>query len=312
MDYKMMRILFMGTPAIASYILEGLIKEGYNVIGVIAQKDKPVGRRKVIEMVPTKKVAFNYGIPVFQVEKIRLDYEFVKELKPDLIVTCAYGQIVPQGLLDIPRYGAINVHGSLLPELRGASPIQSAIIEGKKITGITIMEMIDRMDAGQMFLKKEVLIEDSDNYTSLYNKMMKVGLEALLEFLPNYQNGKVSGQEQDESQATYCNKITKEDEHLSLHCNPVSFVNWVRGLSDAPGGYLLLDGQVFKIFQAESYSTSCNHQVGEIISADKNGLLLQLEQGVVKLLIVQLQGKAKMSYRDFINGRKNLCGTILR
>ena len=150
---KETRILFMGTPEIASHILEGLINADYNIVGLIAQQDKPVGRKGIIEPVPTKKVAMKYNIPVYQVAKIRLDYEFVKEINPDLIITCAYGQIVPQGLLDIPRLGSINVHGSLLPKYRGASPIQQALINNDEVSGVTIMEMIDKMDAGKMYFK---------------------------------------------------------------------------------------------------------------------------------------------------------------
>ena len=148
------RIVYMGTPELSAEILEGLINHGYKIAGVIAQEDKPVGRKNVIQKVPTKVVAEKYQIPVYQPHRIRLDYDFVKQINPDLIITCAYGQIVPQGLLDIPRLGCINVHGSLLPKYRGASPIQSALIHGEKETGVTIMEMIDKMDAGRMIYKK--------------------------------------------------------------------------------------------------------------------------------------------------------------
>ncbi len=312
MNHKEMRILFMGTPKIAAHILNGLIEDGYNIIGLIAQKDKPVGRKGIIEPVPTKKVALEHNIPVYQVEKIRLEYEFVKEIKPDLIVTCAYGQIVPQGLLDIPLYGSINIHGSLLPELRGASPIQSAIIEGKTVSGVTIMEMIDKMDAGAMYLKEEVIVEKEDNYTSLYDKIAEAGLKALRKFLPQYDFGKPNGEEQDERLVTFCSKITKEQEHLNLELSTQQFVNWVRGLSETPGGYLLLDDRIFKIYKADIIADSVNHDIGEIIRADKIGLYLQLSNGVVSLLEVQLQGKSKMSYRDFVNGNKNLVGKILK
>ena len=154
------RIAFMGTPKIASYILEGLIEQGYNVVLVVANEDKPIGRKGNVEMVPTKVVANKYNIEVFQPHKIRLDYQRIKEVNPDLIVTCAYGQIVPQGLLDIPKLGAINVHGSLLPKYRGASPIQQALINNDTIAGVTIMEMIDKMDAGRMYYKKEIAIDE--------------------------------------------------------------------------------------------------------------------------------------------------------
>ena len=169
-----LRIVYMGTPSLSSYILEGLINNGYNIVGLVSQEDKPVGRKGLIEPTPTKQIALKYNIPVFQPHKIRLDYEFMKELKPDLIVTCAYGQILPQGLLDIPTLGSINVHGSLLPKYRGASPIQQALINGDKKSGVTIIEMIDKMDAGDMLDKEEFDLTIDDNYTSTCEKMAKV------------------------------------------------------------------------------------------------------------------------------------------
>lgn len=305
------RILYMGTPELSAHILEGLINNGYNIIGVVAQLDKPVGRKNIIEPVPTKKVALKYNIPVFQVEKIRLNYDFVKELNPDLIVTCAYGQIVPQGLLDIPSLGAINVHGSLLPKYRGASPIQSALINGEKVTGITIMKMIDKMDAGAMYHKEYINIEEDDNYSTLCEKIADAGLKGLLYSIPLLAKHELQGIEQDENLATFCTKIKKEDEHLSLNLNCDEFINMVRGLSNVPGGYLLLENQVFKIYKAKKVNCLVTHAVGTIVQADKRGLLLQLKDGQISLLEIQRQGKKKMDYKSFINGEKNIINQIL-
>lgn len=309
---KETRILFMGTPEIASHILEGLIVNGYNIVGLIAQQDKPVGRKGIIEPVPTKKVAMKYNIPVYQVAKIRLDYEFVKEINPDLIITCAYGQIVPQGLLDIPRLGSINVHGSLLPKYRGASPIQQSLINNDSISGVTIMEMIDKMDAGKMYYKKEIPLTKDDNYTSLYDKMKVAGLEALLEMLPDFLEGKIEGEEQDESLVTFCKKISKEEEHLSLENTCDQFLGYVKGLSYTPGGYLLDENQVFKILKAEKLNSSVTGQIGEIVKCDKFGLVLQLKDGQISLLEVQKQGKNKMDYKSFVNGNQNFIGKVLK
>ena len=195
---KNKRIVFMGTPEIASIVLEGLIESGFNIVAVVAQEDKPFGRKKVLKEVPTKVIANKYNIPVYQPHKIRLDYEFLKEIKPDLILTCAYGQIVPQGLLDIPSLGSLNLHGSLLPKYRGASPIQQALIHDDKVSGVTLMEMIDKMDAGRMYYKKEVLVDEDDNYTSLYNKIATCALQVAKEGLPLYLEGKLKGEEQNE------------------------------------------------------------------------------------------------------------------
>lgn len=306
------RIVFMGTPEIASFILEGLINNNYNIVGVIAQIDKPVGRKAIIEEVPTKVIAKKYNIPVFQPIKIRIDYDFLKELKPDLIITCAYGQIVPQGLLDIPSLGCINVHGSLLPKYRGASPIQQALINNDLETGVTIMEMIDKMDAGKMYYKKSVLIEEEDNYSSLYDKIKKIGLEALLEMLPDYIEGKIKGEEQNESLVSTCSKITKEQEHLSLDFSVEQFLGYVKGLSYHPGGYLFLDDQIFKILKAKKLNTLTTHKIGEIVQADKHGLILQLKDGQISLIEVQKPGKNRMDYKSFVNGNKQILGKILK
>ena len=306
------RIIFMGTPEIASYILEGLIKNEYNIVGIVSQEDKPVGRKGILTPPPVKVVGINNNIPVFQTKRIRDDYSFVEELKPDLIITCAYGQIVPQGLLDIPSLGSINVHGSLLPKYRGASPIQQSLINGDSVGGVTIMEMIYEMDAGTMYHKKEVNILPEDNYTSLYHKVKEAGLDALLEILPTLvekkKNKEDFGEEQDISLVTKCSKIKKESEHLSLEYDALTFINWVRGLSEIPGGYVLLDGQVFKILKAKYHSSSVEGEIGEIVKADKTGLILQLKDGQISLLEVQKQGKNKMDYKSFVNGNRDLVG----
>lgn len=305
------RIVFMGTPVISSVVLEALIKAGYDIVGVVAQEDKPVGRKKILEKVPTKVIAEKYNIPVFQPKKIRLDYEFMKELNPDLIITLAYGQIVPQGLLDIPRLGALNLHGSLLPKYRGAAPMQYALINNDKVTGMTLMQMIDKMDAGLMYAKKEVWIEPKDTLSSLTIKMTKCAEELILEALPLYLEGKLKGEEQDESKVSICPTIKQEQEHLSLLDGKERLIGWVRALNDHPGAYLYLDDIKIKIWEAEVLNDVVNHEVGEILSADKNGLIMQAKDGQIKLLVLQKEGKNKMDYKSFINGMQNLKGKIL-
>ena len=305
-----LRIVYMGTPSLSSYILEGLINNGYNIVGLVSQEDKPVGRKGLIEPTPTKQIALKYNIPVFQPHKIRLDYEFMKELKPDLIVTCAYGQILPQGLLDIPTLGSINVHGSLLPKYRGASPIQQALINGDKKSGVTIIEMIDKMDAGDMLDKEEFDLTKDDNYTSTCLKIAESGLKALLKVIPEIALHQETRIPQDEEKATFCKKITKEEEHLNLSLSSEEVNNYIRALSSTPGGYVLLDGLVFKIYKAEVVEGTGN--VGEIIMANKNGLVVACGQGALRLLEVQKQGKKKMDYKSFINGEIELLGKVLK
>lgn len=311
MNKEQLKVIFMGTPNISAYVLKAMIEDGYNIIGVIAQPDKPVGRKGELEKVPTKVVAESFNIPVFQPLKIRNDFEFVKELNPDVIITLAYGQIVPQGLLDIPKYGCLNLHGSLLPKYRGAAPIQYALINGDKVTGMTLMEMVKAMDAGKMYAKKEVNIDEEDNATTLFDKMAVAAKDLILEKLPLYIDGELPGEEQDESLVTFCPTIKPEQEKLSLDYGVNQMLGWIKGLSDHPGAYLLLDNQKFKIYKAKIYSSNIAGEVGKIVQADKRGLILQCKDGELALLEVQKEGKKRMDYKSFLNGNQNILGKKL-
>ena len=309
-EKKDLKLIFMGTPDIAAKVFLNMINDGYHFIGLIAQEDKPVGRKKILEEVPTKKIAKQFNIPVFQPHKIRLDYEFVKELKPDLIITIAYGQIVPQGLLDIPKYGCLNLHGSLLPKYRGAAPIQRAIGNGDSITGVTLMEMIDKMDAGRMYAKEEVTITDEDNYTSLKDKIADAASSLVIKSLPLYLDNKLKGEVQNENEVTFADKISKEDEKLEL-TTVKEFINKVRMLSYEPGGYLYHDDKKIKILRAKKYSDDVRLPLGNLDFENKK-LLLQLKDGLIELSEVQPEGKKIMNGRDFANGQKNLKDIILK
>lgn len=300
------RIVFMGTPEISASVLEGIISSGYNVVAVIAQPDRPVGRKKVLMPVPTKVVAMNHNIPVYQPLKIRKEYEFVNELHPDVIITLAYGQIVPQGLLDIPLFGCLNLHGSLLPKYRGAAPIQYALMNNDKVTGMTLMKMVKEMDAGEMYAKEEVEIDPSDNSTSLFKKMGDAALRLILRELPNILEGKLVGTPQDESLVSFAPSIKPEEEKLDLFKSKEELHGYIRALSDVPGAYLYLEGLKFKIYRSEIVSDEIFGEVGEIVKADKKGLHLQTKNGVLALLDVQLEGKKRMDYMSFINGHPNL------
>ena len=302
----------MGTPEISATVLEGLISAGYKVVAVIAQPDRPVGRKKVLEPVPTKVVAEKYNIPVYQPVKIRKEYDFVNELNPDVIITLAYGQIVPQGLLDIPTYGCINLHGSLLPKYRGAAPIQYALMNNEKETGMTLMKMVKEMDAGEMYDVEKVEILPLDNSTSLFKKMGDAALRLILRALPLYLEGKLPGVPQDESQVTFAPSIKPEEEKLDLNKSKEQLFGLIRALSDAPGAYLYLDELKFKIYQSEVISNEMIGEVGEIVKADKKGLYLQTKNGLLSLLSVQLEGKKRMDYMSFINGQPHLLGKKLR
>lgn len=304
------RIVYMGTPEISAYCLKQMIEAGCQIVGVVTNPDSPLGRKHVLTPSPVKQVAFENGLKVFTPEKIRLDHAFLKELNPDVIVTFSYGQIVPQEVLDTPKIGAINLHGSLLPEYRGAAPMQRAIIEGKKETGVSLMKMVLAMDAGEVYDVEKFAIEDNDNYSSVYQKMAEAGSHLILRDLLAYSNGELKGVPQEESKVTYAKKILPEDEHLSLKGNCSSLLNWIRGLSNIPGGYLMLGEEKMKIFAAKMYSENTNHTLGEITKADK-ALVFQAKDGEIEILSLQLPGKKVMEAKSFLNGNKNLLGKVL-
>ena len=311
MENSDLRLVFMGTPEISAYVFEKMIEAGYHFVGLVAQPDHPVGRKGIIEKVPTKVIAEKYNIPVFQPVKIRDDFSFMDEIKPDLVITLAYGQIVPQAFLDKVPMGCLNLHGSLLPKYRGASPVQSALINNEKVTGVTLMEMVKAMDAGRMYAKKEIEISEDDNATSLFNKVKEAASELVLESLPKYINGELKGEEQDENQVSFCSTIKPEQERLDLKLPAQSLVGWIKGLSDEPGAYLYLNNFKLKIYKAKVVDHSVTTEVGTIIKADKNGLYMQASDGVISLLEVQKEGKKRMDYRSFINGNQNLLGQKL-
>ena len=311
MNKNNLKLVFMGTPEISAYVFEKMILDGYRFVGLVAQPDHPVGRKGIIEKVPTKVVAEKYNIPVFQPIKIRDDYSFVDEIKPDLVITLAYGQIVPQGFLDKVPMGCLNLHGSLLPKYRGASPIQTALINNDKVTGVTLMEMVKAMDAGRMYAKKSVIIEENDNSTSLFNKIKIAASELVLEALPKYINGELNGVEQDESLVTFCSTIKPEQEKLDLSLPASSIVGWIRGLSDEPGAYLYLNNYKLKIYQAKIVNGLVTNPIGEIVKADKSGLVFQAKDGQIAILELQKEGKKRMDYRSFINGNQGLVGQLL-
>ena len=311
MNIKDLRLVFMGTPEISAYVFEKMIEAGYHFVGLVAQPDHPVGRKGIIEKVPTKVIAEKYNIPVYQPVKIRLDYSFIEEIKPDLVIALAYGQIVPEGFLNVPKYGCLNLHGSLLPKYRGASPVQTALINNEKVTGVTLMEMVKAMDAGRMYAKKEILIAEDDNATSLFNKVKIAASELVLEALPKYINGELKGEIQNEEEVTFCSTIKPEQEKLDLSLSAKEIMGWIRGLSDEPGAYLYLNNLKLKIYKAKFINDSVTAEVGAIIKADKNGLYMQARDGVISLLEVQKEGKKRMDYRSFINGNQNLLGEKL-
>lgn len=303
------RIVYMGTPRFSAQVLEFLIKQGYNVVGVIAQEDKPVGRKKILEPVPTKVVANKYNIPVFQPHRIRKDFEFVKDLKPDLILTLAYGQIIPHELIVLPKLGCLNFHGSILPMYRGAAPIQRAILNGDTQTGVTLMEMVDEMDAGKIYAVETCPIEDGDTMTSMQQKIVKCCEKLILDKIPAYLDGELPGVEQNPDEVTFANKILPEDEHVHLSMCVEEFIRYVHALSEMPGAYVELDDKKLKLYHVHAYSEDVKYDIGELII--KKGTFIQLSNGIVEVDELQLEGKKKMDGRSFANGNSKLNGKIL-
>ena len=305
------KIVYMGTPSISSKVLEGLINNNFNIVALVTNEDKAVGRKKILEPTPCKKVALERGIKVFQPHRIKDDYSFLKEIDFDLILTMAYGQIVPKGVLECPKIGCLNLHGSILPKYRGAAPIQRAIMNGDKTTGITLMEMVEKMDAGRMYDKEEVIIEDNDNYSSICDKLSLASIKVATRSILDYANGELPGIEQDESEVTFANKIKPEDEHLPIQeLNCKQFNDYGRGLSLTPGAYSFIDNLKFKIFASHTFSKEIKGEVGQIVLM-KKGVYVQLKDGIVLLDKVQLEGKKEMDGLSFSNGSHYLEGKVL-
>src|SRR5574344_919807 len=303
-DPKKVKILWLGTPEISAIVLEKLIQSGYNICGVVASVDKPVGRKQVILPVPTKKVALAHNIPVYQPLKIKLDYEFVKEINPDLILCLAYAKIIPQGLLDIPKYGCLNPHGSLLPKYRGAAPMQYALLNGDKETGVTLMQMVDKMDAGKMYLKKTIQLDDNDNLDSLVLKMADAAYCVVVDGLYDYLNGINVGVDQDENEATFTSKILPENQIISFFDSAENIKNKIRALNSDPGTYFVYKNENYKVSSSKVVDIQSN--IGEIVSFDKNGLIIGTASKCISFLTIQKPGKKMLSISDFYNGNKTL------
>ena len=308
---KELQIVFMGTPEFAVPVLQGLL-DNYKVRAVVTQPDRK-GNHGQINISPVKKLAQDKAILVLQPEKIKEDYQEIINLKPDLIVTCAYGQIIPKELIECPRLGCINVHASLLPKLRGGAPIHKAIIEGHSKTGITIMYMNTKMDEGDIITQEEIPILDTDTASLLHDKLSILGKELLLKTLPSIINGTNSRIKQDSTQATYAFTLKKEDEKLNFNKTARQIYNQIRGLNSWPGAYCIFEGKILKVwdsFITENYPIGFN---GEITAIYKEGIGVKVSNGEIVLKIVQPEGKNKMDAISFINGLrdKNIVGKVL-
>ena len=292
----------MGTPDFAATVLEGLLDDAnYDVLAVVTQPDRAVGRKKEIKMTPVKEVALAHNLPVYQPEKMSGSDEMAElmTLGADGIVTAAFGQFLPTKLLDSVDF-AVNVHASLLPKYRGGAPIHYAIINGDEEAGVTIMEMVKKMDAGDMIAKASTPITDEDNVGTMFEKLAVIGCDLLLKTLPDYIAGNIKPEPQDESKATFSPNITPEEERIDWNKSAREVFNHIRGLYPWPVAHTLLDGKRFKIYEASL--AEGQGQPGQIIEKGKETLVVATGDGAISLKTVQLAGKPRMSVVDFLNG----------
>lgn len=298
-----MKIIFMGTPDFAVPSLEAL-NEKYEVVLVVSQPAKPEGRKGILKNPPVALKAFELGIQLFQPEHIKNEYEYFKNIQADMIVTAAYGQFIPTKILNLYKK-CINVHGSLLPHHRGGAPIQRAIINGDKKTGVTIMEMVKKMDAGRMYASSEIPILDSDNNSSLFEKLAIIGKNLLMENIEDIYNGKNEGIMQNEEEATISPNIAPEEEKINFNIDARKVFNLIRGLSDEPGAYCEYNGQRIKIYKASIEKNDSDASPGTIINIKKS-LVVKCKTDAISILELQIPGKKRMNVKDFLNGQKLL------
>lgn len=301
----MTKIVFMGTPDFSVPVLKRLLEDQYDVIAVVTQPDRPVGRKKILTPPPVKVEALKQGIPVFQPEKIREKAELAKilELQPDLVVTAAFGQILPKELLDAPSYGCINVHASLLPELRGGAPIHYSLLLGKPKTGITIMYMAEKLDAGDLLTQAEVTITEEDNVGTLHDKLSIIGAELLSNTLPKLLNGELTSIPQEEVKATFAPNIKREQEKIDWTKPGEDIYNHIRGLNPWPVAYTTWNKAVIKIWKSEKIASKKNDSPGQVIEILKDGIVVSTgNETAIKITELQPAGKKRMAAEQYLRG----------
>ncbi len=297
-----MRVVFMGTPDFSVPALERIATE-HEVVAVVTQKDKPKGRGMSVSYTPVKESALKLNIPVLQPDKVKED-SFVEELRalnPDVIVVIAFGQILSKEILDMPKYGCVNVHASLLPKYRGAAPIQWAVIDGEEKSGVCTMKMDEGLDTGDIIDKEEITLDPKETGGSLFDKLAALGGELILKTLQNLEFGNAQFIKQDDSKSTYAKKMTKDLGHIDFTKDAVSIERLIRGLNPWPSAFTYLDGKVMKIWDADV--VDAGGEPGTVISEDKDSFVIATGDKALKVNELQLEGKKRMKASDFLNGR---------
>lgn len=310
-----MNIVYMGTPDIAAVILKDLIESKHKILAAVTQPDKPKGRGKQVQFTPVKELALAHDIPVYQPLKVK-EEEFINtltEINPDIIVVAAFGQILPKQLLDIPKYGCINVHASLLPKYRGAAPIQWSIIDGEEYTGITIMHMDVGLDTGDMIMKDKVLIDKKETFGSLHDKLAISGGKLLLKALEAIENNSASREKQRDEESNYAVILKKEMGHINYNRSAVQIERLIRGLNPWPSAYSFLEGKTLKIWDGDVLSAmhETGLPAGTIIDVTKDAILVQTGDGILAIKELQLEGKKRMTSEAFLRGFTITAGTLL-
>jgi methionyl-tRNA formyltransferase len=301
----MTKIVFMGTPAFSVPVLEGLIEAGYEIQAVVTQPNRPVGRKRILTAPPVKEAALKHALPVLQPEKISgsEEMEQVIALAPDLIVTAAFGQFLPERLLQAPKMGAVNVHASLLPKYRGGAPVHYAIINGEKEAGVTIMEMIKKMDAGGIYSQRSIPITTKDDVGTMFDKLSLVGKDLLLETLPNILSGELKPTPQDEALVTFSPNITREQEQISWQKTAEQIDCQVRGMRPWPTAFTTYQGTNWKIWETEPIAEATEAQPGTIVKRNKKELWIACGKGtILSVKSLQPSGKGRLSVQEFLNG----------
>lgn len=308
-----MRIVFMGTPDFSVPALEALVKGGHQVIAAVTQPDKPKGRGKAVLMTPVKEKALEMGIPVYQPVKVR-EPEFVKtlaDLAPDVIVVVAFGQILPKSILEIPRYGCVNIHASLLPKYRGAAPIQWAVIDGEKETGVTTMFMNEGLDTGDMLEKEVVPLDPKETGGSLHDKLSAVGGRLILSTLKGLEDGTLKGTPQTDKGSCYAKMLKKSLGDIDWIMDGAAIERLIRGLNPWPSAYTSLHGKTLKIWDADVTDREYGVEPGTVAEVSKDQLIIQTGKGSLSVRSLQLEGKKRMDIQDFLRGYSLEKGTVL-
>lgn len=311
----MIRIVYMGTPDFAVEPLEAIIKAGYEVAAVVTQPDRQKGRGKEVKMTPVKECALRHGIPVFQPVKIK-EPEAVAELEKyqaDLFVVAAFGQLLSEEILNMPEYGCINIHASLLPAYRGAAPIQWAVLNGEKESGVTIMQMDKGLDTGDMLLKRSVELSPKETGDSLHDKLMRLGAELIVEALPKLEKGELVPEKQKDELSSYAKKLTKAMGQIDWSKDAVSLERWIRGLNSWPSAYTFFGGKTLKIWEAQvtEENGAQKAEPGQVVSVSRESFTVACGQGELQILSLQLEGKKRVSTREFLLGYQVEPGMIL-